>query len=50
MRITRHLGPTLLCAWVLWGQGESSGPLVPVALLGAFKLHILDTGHAYKRQ
>jgi hypothetical protein len=25
----RHLGPTLLCAWVLWGQGESTGPAGP---------------------
>jgi hypothetical protein len=25
----RHLGPTLLCVWVLWGMGESSGPNGP---------------------
>jgi hypothetical protein len=27
----RHLGPTLLCTWVLWGMAESSGTAGPNA-------------------
>jgi hypothetical protein len=32
MRIMRHLGPTLLCAWVLWSMAESSGPSGPISV------------------
>ena len=26
----RHLGPTLLCAWILWSAGDSTGSKVSV--------------------